>query len=260
MNLLFIGDIFGSPGRKFLAGRLPSLIEEYQADFVIANGENAAGGSGLTPDVAEFLFSLGVDVLTSGNHIWAKKEIFSIIDQERRILRPANYPPGVPGRGSGVFHARNGGTVGVINVCGRVFSPQSFDCPFRTLDSEIAVLRQHTPLIVIDFHAEATSEKIAAGWYVDGRASALLGTHTHVQTADATILPNGTAFITDAGMTGSLEGVIGVSREIILKNFLTQLPVKHEPAKGRCQLCGVFCRLAQSGRAEAIQRIFIADR
>ncbi|HHW26306.1 MAG TPA: TIGR00282 family metallophosphoesterase [Firmicutes bacterium] len=259
MNLIFIGDIFGSPGREFLAAHLPSLIKRYEADLVIANGENAAGGAGLTPEVAEELFSAGVDVITSGNHIWNKKEIFPTLDSERRILRPANYPPGVPGKGSGLFQARDGKTVGVLNVCGRVFSPQNLDCPFRVMDTEILKLRQTTPIIVVDFHAEATSEKVAAGYYVDGRVSAFLGTHTHVQTADERILPNGTAYITDAGMTGSYEGVIGVDKDIILKRFLTQLPGRHEPAKGKRQLCGVFCEIAGSGSARSIQRITIRE-
>jgi len=221
MNLLFIGDVFGRPGRGFLKALLPELIEKYQVDFTIANGENAAGGAGLTGAVAEELFSIGVDVITSGNHIWDKKEIFEVIEAEHRILRPANYPPDVPGKGSGIYTAKDGTLVGVVNVCGRVFSPQSLDCPFRTLDDQLSRLRELTSVVVIDFHGEASSEKIAAGWYVDGRASALFGTHTHVQTADEIILPDGTAYITDVGMTGSYEGVIGVKRELILKNFLT---------------------------------------
>ncbi len=208
MNLIFIGDIFGSPGREFLSAHLPSLIKRHQADLVIANGENAAGGAGLTPEVAQELFSAGVDVITSGNHIWNKKEILPALDSERRILRPINYPQGVPGKGSGLFLARDGNTVGVLNVCGRVFSPQNLDCPFRAMDLEIMRLRQTTPVIVVDFHAEATSEKVAAGYYVDGRASAFFGTHTHVQTADEAILPKGTAYITDAGMTEATKGSI----------------------------------------------------
>jgi hypothetical protein len=259
MNLIFLGDVFGAPGRAFLSAHLPSLIERYEADLVIANGENAAGGAGLTPDVAQELFSSGVDVLTSGNHIWNKKDIFPILDSERRILRPINYPPGVPGKGSGLFQARDGKTLGVLNVCGRVFSAQDLDCPFRAMDVEIMRLRQSTPIIVVDFHAEATSEKVAAGYYVDGKVSALFGTHTHVQTADEMILPKGTAYITDAGMIGSYEGVIGVSRDIILKRFLTQLPARHEPAKGRRQLCGVFCQISGTGTARSIQRIVIRE-
>ncbi len=259
MNLLFIGDIFGSPGRSFLKSRLPQLIDDYEVDFTIVNGENAAGGAGLTKKVAEELFSMGVDVITSGNHIWDKKEIYPVIESQNRILRPANYPPGIPGKGSGVFTARNSTTVGVINVCGRVFSPQNFDCPFRVLDAELAQMQTITPVIIVDFHGEASSEKIAAGWYVDGRVSAFFGTHTHVQTADETILPDGTAYITDVGMTGSYEGVIGVKRKTIIKKFLTQLPVRHEPAKGKRQLCAVLCAINPSGRAEKIERILIRE-
>ncbi|HOP71510.1 MAG TPA: TIGR00282 family metallophosphoesterase [Bacillota bacterium] len=260
MNLLFIGDVFGRPGRGFLKALLPELIEKYQVDFTIANGENAAGGAGLTGAVAEELFSIGVDVITSGNHIWDKKEIFEVIEAEHRILRPANYPPDVPGKGSGIYTAKDGTLVGVVNVCGRVFSPQSLDCPFRTLDDQLSRLRELTSVVVIDFHGEASSEKIAAGWYVDGRASALFGTHTHVQTADEIILPDGTAYITDVGMTGSYEGVIGVKRELILKNFLTQLPVRHELAKGKRQLCAVHCSIdPSSGKAETVQRILIRE-
>ncbi|QUL98670.1 MAG: TIGR00282 family metallophosphoesterase [Candidatus Fermentithermobacillus carboniphilus] len=259
VNLLFIGDVFGSPGREFLKLHLPSLISRYEANFVVVNGENAAGGNGLTPEVAQELFSYGVDVLTSGNHIWDKKEILPVMDTEQRILRPLNYPPGIPGRGSGVFQSRDGDPVGVINVCGRVFSPQNLDCPFRALDVEISRLKTITPVILVDFHAEATSEKVAAGWYVDGRVSALLGTHTHVQTADEIVLPNGTGYITDVGMTGSYEGVIGVKKDIILKHFLTQLPVRHEAAKGKRQLSGVFCRIDSSGKCEKIERILIRE-
>ena len=259
MNLLFIGDVFGSPGRSFLKTMLPGLLEDHDIDFTIANGENAAGGAGLTGPVAQELFNAGVDVITSGNHIWDKKEIFSLIESEKRILRPANYPPGIPGKGSGIYVAKDNTTLGVVNVCGRVFSSQSFDCPFRVLELEISRLKTITPVIIVDFHGEASSEKVAAGWFVDGKASAFFGTHTHVQTADETILPKGTAYITDVGMTGSYEGVIGVKKEIILKRFLTQLPVRHEPAKGKRQLCAVRCSIAPSGKAERMQRILIRE-
>ncbi len=259
MNLLFIGDVFGSPGRGYLKNILPELIATYEIDFTIANGENLAGGAGITGPVAQELFSVGVDVITSGNHVWDKREIYQIIDKEKRILRPANYPPGVPGKGSGVYIASNGTTVAVVNVCGRVFSPQSFDCPFRALDAEISQLRTITPVIIVDFHAEASSEKVAAGWYADGRVSALFGTHTHVQTADEIILPGGTAYITDVGMTGSYEGVIGVERELILKRFLTQLPVRHKPVKGKRQFCAVYCVIHPSGKTETIKRLLIRE-
>lgn len=259
INILFIGDIFGSLGRSFLKEQLPGLVERYDAHLVIANCENAAGGAGLTPEVADELFAMGVDVMTSGNHIWDKKEIYPVLDSEKRILRPANFPPGVPGKGSGVFQTRSGQQVGVVSVCGRVYSPQDLDCPFRTLDVEIGKLKVTTPVIVVDFHAEATSEKISMGYYLDGRVSAVFGTHTHVQTADETILPGGTAYITDVGMTGSYEGVIGVKKEIILKRFLTQMPVRHEPAKGKRQLCGVFCSIDIKGKAHSIERFRILE-
>ncbi|HPU00796.1 MAG: TIGR00282 family metallophosphoesterase [Firmicutes bacterium] len=260
MNLLFIGDIFGSPGRSFLKELLPRLREEYEVDLAIANGENAAGGVGLTGAVAEEIFAAGVDVITSGNHIWNQKEIYPLLDTDERILRPANYPPGAPGRGSAVYRARDGTAVGVINVCGRIYSSHNLDCPFRALDAEIAKTRASTPVIVIDFHGEATSEKVAAGWHVDGRASALLGTHTHVQTADELILPGGTAYISDVGMTGSYdEGVIGADREAVLKYFLTQLPVRIKPAGGKRQFSAVCCTINSAGRAERIERLLIRE-
>jgi metallophosphoesterase (TIGR00282 family) len=259
INVLFIGDVFGSPGRAFLKEQLPGLMDRHNTDFVIVNCENAAGGAGLTSDVAAELFDMGVDAMTSGNHIWDKKEIYPFLDSDKRVLRPANFPPGVPGRGAAVFQTRSGRQVGVVSVAGRVYSPQSLDCPFRTLDAEIVKLRLTTPIIIVDFHAEATSEKISAGYYVDGRVSALFGTHTHVQTADEMILPGGTAYITDAGMTGSNEGVIGVKKEIILKHFLTQMPVRHEPAKGKRQLCGVFCSIDNSGAAAHVERVRILE-
>jgi len=223
------------------------------------NGENAAGGNGLTPEVAEELFSCGVDVLTSGNHIWDKKEIYSFLDADKRVLRPLNYPPGIPGKGSGVFNARNGQSIAVLSACGRVFSPSELDCPFRILDAEVARLRLTTPTILVDFHAEATSEKIAMGYFLDGKVSAVFGTHTHVQTADEVILPGGTAYITDAGMTGSVQGVIGVNKDVILRHFLTQLPVRHEPAKGKNQLCGVFCSVDPRGTARSVERVQIRE-
>lgn len=259
MNLLFVGDIFGSPGRAFLKATLPGLIRRYKAHLVIVNGENAAGGAGLTGAVAEELFAMGVDVITSGNHIWNQKDIYRIIETEERILRPANYPPGAPGKGSGIYRAGDGTIAAVINVCGRVYSPQNFDCPFRILDAEIEKVSAITPVVIVDFHGEASSEKIAAGWHVDGRVAALLGTHTHVQTADEIVLPGGTAYITDAGMTGSYEGVIGAGREAALKHFITQLPVRLEPCTGKSQLCAVYCAISPAGKAEKIERILIRE-
>ncbi len=259
MNFLFVGDLFGSPGRSFLQEMLPELIREYAVDLTIVNGENAAGGFGLTGAVAEELFGMGVDVITSGNHIWNRKEIYRVIDTDERILRPANYPPGTPGSGSGIYRAADGTVVGVINVCGRVFSPQHFDCPFRALEAKMEKVGAITPVVIIDFHGEASSEKIAAGWYVEGRASALIGTHTHVQTADEIILPGGTAYITDVGMTGSYEGVIGAKRDGALEHFLTQRPVRFEPCPGKRALGAVCCTVGPQGRAEKIERIMIRE-
>ena len=208
MKILFIGDIVGSPGREAIKNLLPELKKDYGLDFVIANAENAAGGSGITAKVAEELFDYGVDVLTSGDHIWKKREIFEIINQEERILRPLNFPSGAPGRGYGVFKVKGGLKVGVINVNGRVFM-DALECPFKTTRAARDELAKETNIIIVDIHAEATSEKVALGWYLDGKVSAVLGTHTHIQTAVERILPEGTAFLTDAGMTGPYDSVIG---------------------------------------------------
>lgn len=258
LRLLLIGDIVGRPGRRAVRECLPSLRQKYQLDFVIANGENAAGGNGLTPAVAEELFSCGIDVLTGGNHIWDKKEVFPLLDAEPRIIRPANYPPGAPGVGYGIFSVREH-KVAVINLCGRVFMPD-LDCPFRLAESLVTELRAHTPLIVVDFHAEATSEKIAFGWFLDGRVTAVIGTHTHVQTADERILPGGTAYLTDVGMTGPRDGVIGVKKEIVIEKFLSQLPRRFEVASGPYQFNGCVITVdPSSGKAVAIERVQIYE-
>ncbi|WP_041459158.1 TIGR00282 family metallophosphoesterase [Ammonifex degensii] len=258
MRLLLIGDIVGRPGRRAVRECLPSLRQKYQLDFVIANGENAAGGNGLTPAVAEELFSCGIDVLTGGNHIWDKKEVFPLLDAEPRIIRPANYPPGAPGVGYGIFSVQEH-KVAVINLCGRVFMPD-LDCPFRLAESLVTELRAHTPLIVVDFHAEATSEKIAFGWFLDGRVTAVIGTHTHVQTADERILPGGTAYLTDVGMTGPRDGVIGVKKEIVIEKFLSQLPRRFEVASGPYQFNGCVITVdPSSGKALAIERVQIYE-
>ncbi|ACX52570.1 metallophosphoesterase [Ammonifex degensii KC4] len=258
LRLLLIGDIVGRPGRRAVRECLPSLRQKYQLDFVIANGENAAGGNGLTPAVAEELFSCGIDVLTGGNHIWDKKEVFPLLDAEPRIIRPANYPPGAPGVGYGIFSVQEH-KVAVINLCGRVFMPD-LDCPFRLAESLVTELRAHTPLIVVDFHAEATSEKIAFGWFLDGRVTAVIGTHTHVQTADERILPGGTAYLTDVGMTGPRDGVIGVKKEIVIEKFLSQLPRRFEVASGPYQFNGCVITVdPSSGKALAIERVQIYE-
>lgn len=255
MNILFIGDVVGRTGRQVLSARLHRLVDRHSIDLVVVNGENAAAGFGLTPDTARELFDLGVDVLTSGNHIWDKKELSGYLQDESRLLRPANYPPGLPGRGCGVFSTSSGIEVGVINLEGRVFM-SNLECPFRTADRLLVELQRQTPIILVDFHAEATSEKTALGCYLDGRVSAVVGTHTHVQTADERILPGGTAYLTDAGMTGSRDSVIGIRKELAIERFLTQLPVRFEVAKKLPVLNGVVFSIDEkSGRATGIERI-----
>lgn len=254
MRILFIGDVIGKPGREIVASLLPRLTEEHQIDLVIANGENLAGGFGVTPAVAEEMFALGVDVLTSGNHIWDKKEVEEYIAKEPRLLRPLNYPEQAPGRGSLVFD-QGGCPVGVLNLQGRAFMP-TIDCPFRAGDREIRRLRQQTPVVFVDFHGEATAEKQAFAWYVDGRVSAVIGSHTHVQTADERILPSGTAYLTDAGMTGGYDSVIGMSIEEPIARFITGLPKKFRPATGAPRLCGVVVEIEErGGRATSISRV-----
>ena len=258
MRILFIGDIVGKPGRRILAQLLPALRREFQIDFVIANGENSAGGFGITRETFEEIVGAGVDVVTGGNHIWQAREVYPLLDSDLRLLRPANYPPGTPGRGGGVFHppgARGKAGVAVLNLEGRIFM-DPLDSPFRVGREQAERLRQETPVIVVDFHAEATSEKSALAWYLDGRASAVVGTHTHVQTADERILQGGTAFITDVGMTGPRESIIGMGREEVLQRFLTLLPVRFDVAKGPAQLNAVVVDVDDaSGRAGAIQRV-----
>lgn len=260
VKLLFVGDVVGRAGRRMLAEQLDRLVDHHFIDLVVANGENAAAGYGLTATVLKELFAAGVDVVTSGNHIWDKKEINPVLEKERRLLRPANYPPGLPGRGSGVFETPAGIKVGVLNLEGRVFM-KNLDCPFRSADPLVAELKQITPIVLVDFHAEATSEKQALGFYLDGRVSAVIGTHTHVQTADERVLPGGTGYLTDAGMTGSREAVIGNQVEQALDRFLTQLPVKLEVAKKDPFLCGVILTINEdSGGCETIERIQVRSQ
>lgn len=255
MKILFIGDIVGKPGRDAVKKGLPDIVNKLKIDFVIANGENAAGGFGITQSVGEELFSLGIHVLTSGNHIWDKKEAVTYIAKEDRLLRPANYPPDVPGCGSIVLKSSNEHKVAVLNLSGRVFMSQ-MDCPFRTARQEIEKLKKQTPLIIVDIHAEATSEKSALGWFLDGEVSAVIGTHTHVQTADETILPGGTAFISDVGMTGPKDSIIGVRKEQIIQKFLNQIPVRFETAKGEAILSCVVIELnPKTGSSTSIQRL-----
>ena len=254
-SLLFIGDIVGEAGRAAVRAILPELINGLKIDFVIANCENAAAGRGVTPKITEDLFDFGVDVLTSGNHIWDRQEIVPYIKNESRLLRPANYPKSTPGSGHGIFGDGRGMQIGVFNLCGKLFM-DSFECPFNYAINLIEGLRNHTNLIILDFHAEASSEKIAMGWYLDGKVSAVLGTHTHVQTADERILPNGTAYITDVGMTGSMDSVIGMDKEKSIKRFLTLMPQRLEPADKNVSLNGVIVELdTLTGKGISIRRV-----
>jgi metallophosphoesterase (TIGR00282 family) len=255
MRLLFIGDIVGEPGRSAIKNLLPKLVKREKIDFVVANAENAAGGSGITERIAEELFGCGVHVLTSGDHIWKRKEIIEILNSERRIVRPLNYPKEAPGFGSTIAESSSGVTIAVINLLGRVFM-QAVECPFRTSREEIEKIRKTTPNIFVDIHAEATSEKIALGWYLDGLVTALLGTHTHVQTADEKILPEGTAYITDTGMTGPFDSVIGRKKEQILTRFITQMPARFQMAEDDIWLNAVVIDFDEKkGTAHSIKRI-----
>jgi metallophosphoesterase (TIGR00282 family) len=252
-----VGDVVGKPGREATLEWVPILKAEHQVDFIIVNAENVAGGIGITPELAHTLLERGgIDVLTLGNHAWGKREIYPYLETECRLLRPANYPPGAPGKGSGVYPSPRG-PVGVVSLQGRTFMEQ-VDDPFRAIDAILETLANKTPVVVIDFHAEATSEKQALGWYVDGRASAVIGTHTHVQTADARILPGGTAYLTDVGMTGPINSIIGMRREIVIPRFTSGLPARFEVADGEAQLCAVLIDIdPATGRAEAIRRLQI---
>jgi metallophosphoesterase (TIGR00282 family) len=255
MRILFIGDIVGKPGREAVKKLVPLFKQEEGVDFVIANAENASGGSGITSKVSAEIFSSGVDVVTSGDHIWKKSEIFSLINQEERILRPLNFPAGAPGRGAAVFSSKKGVKVGVINVNGRVFM-DALECPFKAALKAVQELAEETKIIIVDIHAEATSEKIALGRYLDGKVSAVLGTHTHIQTADEKILPGGCAYITDAGMTGPYDSVIGRRVEDVLTRFLSSIPVKFEVADSDIQLHGALLEIDETtGKAVSIARV-----
>jgi len=255
LRILVVGDIVGRPGRTAAKQLVPLLRADYEADLVIANAENAAAGFGITEKIVRELLDAQIDCLTTGNHCFAKKEAYEVYDRESRLLRPANYPPGVPGEGSGLYTAANGFQVGVVNLCGRVFM-EALDCPFRVGDSELERLARETPLVVVDFHAEATSEKRAFAVHVDGRATAVVGTHTHVQTADEQVLPGGTAYITDLGMTGPSQSIIGMDPETVLGRFLRAMPARFEVASSPWQLQGAIIEVnEQTGRAAGIQRI-----
>jgi metallophosphoesterase (TIGR00282 family) len=255
MKVLFIGDIIGKVGRITTKELIPNIVNRYKVDMVIANGENAAGGFGITEEVVSEIFKCGVHVITTGNHVWDKKEFATQIVKEDRVLRPLNYPPGVPGYGSVLYSLPNGEKVAVINLSGRVFMSM-MDCPFRVGKEEVERLANVTKVIIVDFHAEATSEKIAFGYFIDGMVSAVIGTHTHVQTADEKILPHGTAFITDVGMTGPDNSVIGIKKDQVIQRFLTSMPVRLEPAKGDGIFNAVVIEIDEStGKSTAIQRL-----
>jgi metallophosphoesterase (TIGR00282 family) len=253
MNILFIGDIFGSPGRRIVSDHLEDIVQVNSIDFVIANAENSAGGFGITPAIAEDLFALGIDVLTTGNHVWDKREVMDYLGRQPRLLRPANYPE-APGSGTIAIRARNGVECAVLNLQGRTFMTP-IDCPFRAANRLLAELDPAIKVRFVDFHAEVTSEKMAMGWHLDGRVSAVIGTHTHIPTADTRILPGGTAYQTDCGMTGPYGSVIGVETEAILQRFLTGLPVRMEASKEKPELHAVIVDVDEAtGRARAIRR------
>ena len=255
MRILFIGDIVGRPGRQLVRTGLSAVVSRHEIDFVIANGENSAAGFGITREIGDELLEMGVDVLTSGNHIWDKKEALDYIGAESRLLRPANYPAGAPGNGSYVARSRGGVSVGVVNVMGRVFM-LNIDDPFAVVLKEIEAVRQRARIVFVDFHAEATSEKSAMGWHLDGKVTAVVGTHTHVQTADERILPKGTAFLTDAGMTGPHDSIIGVEVEPALGRFLTGMPSRFEAAAGNPRLNAVIVDADEAtGLATDIERL-----
>jgi metallophosphoesterase (TIGR00282 family) len=258
LRLLFLGDIVGRPGRELVRRGLPSLIEHYNVDLVIANAENAAAGRGVTREIGDSLLGWGVDVMTSGNHIWAQRETADYIGAEARLLRPANFPAGVPGNGSYLARTAAGRPVGVINVMGRVFM-QSIDDPFTRVLEEVEAMQRRTRVIVVDFHAEATSEKVAMGWHLDGKVTAVIGTHTHVQTADEQILPGGTAYLTDAGMTGPHDSVIGVEKTAVIDKFLRGMPVRMETATGNPRLNGILIAADETtGKATSVRRLSLS--
>jgi metallophosphoesterase (TIGR00282 family) len=256
MRVLILGDVMGRPARRAVRGLVPSLVKEERIDLVIANAENAAGGMGVDVKSAGELFAAGVHVLTSGNHIWKKKEIFPYLDTQPNLIRPANYPEGAPGRGWCEWRGRSDLAALIINIQGRVSMPAHVDDPFRCVDTVLKEHGRHSPVVIVDMHAEATSEKNAMGWYLDGRASVVFGTHTHVQTADETIFPKGTAYVTDRGLCGPFDSVIGMEKENVIRGFVSQLPRKFEVAEDNVVLQGIIVDIEeQSGKARAIKRL-----
>lgn len=257
VKILFVADIVGKPGMEITAKLLPGLMEQHRVDFCIANGENACEGKGLTAKLARQFFALGINAITSGNHIWDNRDIHEMLKTDHRILRPANYPEGNLGKGSTVVKNDNGLNLGVLNLQGRTFMFQ-IDCPFRKAAEQIRVLEKKTKLIFVDFHAEASAEKLALAWHLDGKVTAVVGTHTHVPTADERLLENGTAYITDAGMTGPFDSVIGMKREAAIKRFMYQTPVRYKPATENLKFCSVLITADRStGRATGIERIML---
>jgi metallophosphoesterase (TIGR00282 family) len=255
MRVLFLGDVVGKPGRRAVVESTPHLIATESLDFVIANCENASGGVGVDPRAASELLKAGVDVLTSGNHIWAKRDVVDYLRDSDVLIRPLNFAPGVPGRGWTVRPSRSGVPIAVVNLIGRVFM-NNYDCPFRAADAALETIGARARVVIVDMHAEATSEKAAMGWHLDGRVSAVVGSHTHVQTADERVLPDGTAYLTDAGMCGPRDSVIGVKRELVLDRFLTQMPTRFEVATGPAMLQGAIIDVDEAtGRARAITRV-----
>jgi 2',3'-cyclic-nucleotide 2'-phosphodiesterase len=247
LNILFVGDVVGRPGRRAAQLLIPELRRKHEADFVVVNAENAAAGYGVTASTARELFEAGADCLTTGNHVWAQKEAGDVLTGDPRILRPANYPPGAPGAGAGVFRSASGATLGVINLLGRIFM-EPMDCPFRAAAAELAGLRERCDAVIVDMHAEATSEKAALAYYLDGQVTAVIGTHTHVQTADEQVLPGGTGFLSDCGMTGPVGTIIGVRTEIVLRRFLTGMPARFDvPKGGPAMLNGVVVQTSRGG-------------
>jgi metallophosphoesterase (TIGR00282 family) len=255
LKILVVGDIVGRPGREILKSRLQGIIDVHRIDLVVVNGENSAGGKSITPDIVRELFSIGVHVITTGNHIWDNKEVIGILDSEPALLRPANYPPGVSGHGYHIVDSKGIKTC-VMNLQGRLFM-DPIDCPFQKFNELYPRIKDLVDIIIIDFHAEATSEKIAFGWHVDGRASAVFGTHTHVQTADEVILPGGTGYITDIGMTGSFNSVIGVNKDNSVKRFLTFTRVKFEVAEGNNKINAAVFEINKNGKTEGIERLIL---
>lgn len=258
-SILFIGDIVGEPGLQIIREKLKELIERYNADFVIANGENVSNGKGITKEEAEELFLLGVDVITTGNHIWDNWHSRPLLAQDDRVIRPYNYPQGNPGRGYKIATSKIGNQIAVIQLQGRTFM-YTIECPFRAIDNILNNLQNKIKVIIVDFHAEATAEKIAMGWHIDGRISALIGTHTHIQTADACLLPNGTAYITDVGMTGPYDSVLGLDKTVALKRFILQTPHKYKMAEKDVHLCGVHLLIdSDTGQALKISSFIIPE-